>query len=224
MLGNDALDGGVRRVLVADDHPLYRDALREVLSQVCPEAELFEAASQAEVLALVISDSAYDLILLDLKLPGAHGLSCLRETRNRALLTPIVVISAVDDPVIMGDVVMSGATAYLPKSGSRQQLIDAIGVIIRGGTYLPAEAMVALRKSQESGSVSKVASHHGDLTPRQVRVLELIADGLSNKAIAREMAISEITTKAHVSAILKKLGLTNRVQAAIEAHKILKEA
>jgi DNA-binding NarL/FixJ family response regulator len=223
MLATEPLVGEVRRVLIADDHPLYRDALREIVRQAYPEAEFFEAASAEQVLACVTSDSDFDLILLDLKLPGASGLSCLKQARGRASFTPVVVVSAVDDPVTMGEVVMAGATAYLPKSGSRQQFLDALRMIMSGGSYLPAEAMLALRRLQGTPQAALPGSPLSRLTSRQVRVLELLAEGLSNKQIARAVAISEITTKGHVSAILKKLGYSNRVQAAIAARKILSD-
>jgi len=211
----------VKRVLIADDHPLYRDALRAIVPQACPAADIHEACSQSEVLEQVVSDAAFDLIVLDLNLPGAAGFSCLKQVRNVARLTPIVVVSAIDEPSTMGEAVMAGATAYVPKSATRQVLVDAIRIIMDGGTYLPAQAMVALRNAQ-SGAVPTTGSPTRDeLTSRQRRVLKLLAEGLSNKHIARDLDISEITVKAHVSSILKKLGVSNRVQAAIEARRVL---
>lgn len=208
------------RVLIADDHPLYRDALRTVVPQACPSAEIHEACTQAEVLEQVVSDSSFDLIVLDLNLPGAVGYSCLRQTRQIAGLTPIIVVSALDEPATMGEAVMAGATAYVPKSAPRKVLVDAIRIIMDGGTYMPAGAMSALRDAQTALSFPGAVSKE-DLTTRQQRVLRLLAEGFSNKHIARDLDISEITVKAHVSAILKKLGVANRVQAALEARKLL---
>lgn len=201
------------RVLIADDHPLYCDALRAVVPQACPGAEMVVASSQAEALAAILPNRPYDLVLLDLNLPGASGLSCLSALRRLAPATPIVVISAVDDPKIMRDVIMQGASAFVPKSAPGQVLINALKVILAGGTYLPADILDALRETP--------AAEGGELTLRQRRVLELLATGLSNKQIARTLAISEITVKAHVSAIYRKLGVTNRVQAGIEARRLL---
>ena len=212
-----------KRVLIADDHPLYRDALRAIVPQALPNASVTEAGCQSEVVTSVTSDAAFDLIVLDLNLPGATGLSCLRHVRETAPLTPIIVVSANDDPTTMSDVVLAGATGYVPKSSPRQVLIDAIKVIMNGGTYLPAAAVVALRRAQTADAPPSRSSTPNELTSRQMRVLKLLADGLSNKQIARELQISEITVKAHVSLILQKLEVTNRVQAANKARKLLQE-
>ena len=210
-----------KRVLIADDHPLYRDALKAIVPQALPDAQMSEAACQKEALDSVASDSSFDLIVLDLNLPGATGLSCLRHLRETAPLTPIMVVSGNDDPATMRDVVLAGATGYVPKSAPRQVLIDAIRVIMGGGTYLPTAAVLALRQAHSANPPTTRAAASDDLTQRQKRVLELLAQGLSNKHIARQLEISEITVKAHVSLILKKLGVNNRVQAAMEARKLL---
>ncbi len=206
--------GAPPRVLIADDHPLYCDALRAVVPQACPGAEIGVAASQEEVLAAVAGDRTFDLVLLDLNLPGATGLSCLHALKRAAPATPIVVVSAVGDPKVMQDAVMAGASAFIPKSASSQVLINALKVILAGGTYMPTGILEALRNADS-------AAGHGELTLRQRRVLELLATGLSNKHIARELQISEITVKAHVSAIFRKLGVTNRMQAGLEARRLL---
>ena len=210
-----------KRVLIADDHPLYRDALRAIVPQAFPGACVSEAGSQGEVCALVTSDGPFDLIVLDLHLPGAAGLSCLKQVRAGAPLTPIIVVSATDDPHTMSEVVLAGAAGYVPKAAPRQVLIDALRAIMGGGTYLPAAAVVALRRAQGGGQSAARFRPSDELTSRQKRVLKLLAAGLSNKRIARELEISEITVKAHVSLILKKLGVANRVQAAIEARRRL---
>lgn len=219
----NSLEADAKRVLIADDHPLYRDALRAIIPQALPNAQMSEAGCQKEVVDNVTSDSSFDLIVLDLNLPGATGLSCLRHLRETAQLTPIMVVSGNDDPATMRDVVMAGATGYVPKSASRQVLIDAIRVIMGGGTYLPTAAVLALRQAHTPAApLTKVAAPD-DLTSRQKKVLKLLAEGLSNKHIARELQISEITVKAHVSLILKKLGVANRVQAAMEARRLLSD-
>ncbi len=202
------------RVLIADDHPLYCDALRAVVPQACPGALITEAVSQDEVLAAIAAEEHFDLVLLDLNLPGASGSSCLRAVRALTPVTPIVVVSAVDDPRIMQEVVMDGASAFVPKSAPGQVLINALRVILAGGTYMPTGIVSALRSSAP-------APVRSDLTLRQQRVLELLATGLSNKQIARALDISEITVKAHVSAIFRKLGVANRVQAGLEARRRL---
>jgi len=202
------------RVLIADDHPLYCDALRAVVPQACPGADISEANSQEQVLAAVAGGRAFDLVLLDLNLPGATGLSCLTALRRSVPDTPIVVVSAVGDPKIMQDVIMGGASAFIPKSAPGQVLINALRVILAGGTYMPTHVVASLRGAEG-------AAARNELTLRQRRVLELLSTGLSNKRIARALDISEITVKAHVTAIFRKLGVTNRVQAGLEARRLL---
>src|SRR3982074_1740045 len=211
---NTSAGGAPPRVLIADDHPLYCDALRGVVPQACPGADIGEAASQEEVLAAVAAGRGFDLVLLDLNLPGATGLSCLHALRRIAPTTPIVVVSAVGDPKVMQDAIMSGASAFIPKSAPSQVLINALRVIIAGGTYMPTGIVAALRNADSTPG-------HCELTLRQRRGLELLSTGLSNKRIARELDISEITVKAHVSAIFRKLGVTNRTQAGLEARRVL---
>jgi DNA-binding NarL/FixJ family response regulator len=205
---------GAPRVLIADDHPLYCDALRAVVPQACPGAEISEANSQEQVLSAVAGGRAFELVLLDLNLPGAVGLSCLASLRRAVPATPIVVVSAVSDPKIMQDVVMGGASAFIPKSAPGQVLINALRVILAGGTYMPTGIVASLRVAEKTAARS-------ELTLRQRRVLELLSTGLSNKRIARQLDISEITVKAHVTAIFRKLGVTNRVQAGLEARRLL---
>jgi len=203
----------LRRVLIADDHPLYCDALRVVVPQACPNAEITEAATQQAVLDAVAARGPFDLVVLDLNLPGASGLSCLGALRRAAPTTPVVVVSAVDDPKIMQDVILGGANAYVPKSAPRQVLVNALQVILAGGSYMTSEVIAALRDAR--------SERREDLTLRQKRVLELVSSGQSNKGIARTLGISEITVKAHVSAILRKLGVANRVQAGLEGRRLI---
>ncbi|HUY84064.1 MAG TPA: response regulator transcription factor [Steroidobacteraceae bacterium] len=223
MVESAGFESVAKRVLIADDHPLYRDALRAIVPQACPSADLHEAACQDDVLRVVASDASFDLIALDLMLPGATGLSCLRKVRERAPFTPVLIVSASDDPNTMSEVMRAGATGFVPKSAHRQMLIDAIRVVLGGGTYLPLAGMTALRESPPAARADDPASGVGTLTSQQRRVLDHLAQGQSNKQIAGHLQISEITVKAHVSSILRKLGVTNRVQAALEARKVRAE-
>lgn len=211
---NEPPEAQAPRVLIADDHPLYCDALRAVVMQALAGAAIRVAESQEAVLAAVKGRDGFDLILLDLNLPGAVALSCLHALKKLVPRTPIVVVSAVGDPKVMQDTVMAGASAFIPKSAPGQVLIHALKVIIAGGTYMPTGVVAALRNAE-------TAPANYELTLRQRRVLELLATGLSNKRIAREMQISEITVKAHVSAIFRKLGVTNRTEAGLEARRLL---
>ncbi len=209
-----------KRVLIADDHPLYRDALRAVVPRACGAVDVVEAACQDDVTRQVSTDADFDLVILDLALPGASGLSCLSSIRRVAILTPIIVVSGNDDPDMMSEVILAGATGYVPKSAPTDVLMDAIRVVMAGGNYLPAAAVIALRRR-------KAARHAPpevipiQLTARQLQVLQCIAIGMSNKRIARELEISDITVKAHVSMVLRRLRVSNRTEAAIEARRFL---
>ncbi len=212
------------RILIADDHPLYRDALELVVKEVYPSADIVSCASQAEVLDVVQSDDSFDLILLDLKLPDATEFTCLTLVRNRTSVTPIVIVSAVEEATTMREAIEYGATGYLPKSSSRTTMRNALQLVMAGGVFMPAAAVSSswLRRSVRPRAKNR-ATEQSSLTERQQTVLEIMAEGKSNKAIANELSITEITVKAHVSAILRKLGVSNRVQAAMLAKDVLEK-
>lgn len=212
------------RILIADDHPLYRDALELVVKEVYPSADIVSCASQAEVLDVVQSDDSFDLILLDLKLPDATEFTCLTLVRNRTSVTPIVIVSAVEEATTMREAIEYGATGYLPKSSSRTTMRNALQLVMAGGVFMPASAVSSswLRRSVRPRAKNR-ATEPSSLTERQQTVLEIMAEGKSNKAIANELSITEITVKAHVSAILRKLGVSNRVQAAMLAKDVLEK-
>ena len=129
------------RILIADDHPLYRLALEQVVSENYPLASIVGCASQDEVLAVVQGDDSFDLILLDLKLPGATGLTCLSLIRKRTTVTPVVIVSAIEDAATMREAMESGATGYLPKSSSKATMRSALQLVMSGGVFMPASAV-----------------------------------------------------------------------------------
>ena len=205
------------KVLIADDHPLFRDALREVVSRLFAmrgwDLVCLEAAEQAEVFAIAEAEQDLDLILLDLFMPGATGLTELVALRNAVPAVPIIVISLLDDPATVRQAMACGAAGYIPKTSSKELIAAAVQTVLAGGVYVPRELLLDLhsraaasRNSEEEG---------GALTPRQLAVLSLLANGKSNKEIARELAISEMTVKAHVTAVMRKFGVTTRAQAIV---------
>lgn len=213
----------VMRVLIADDHPLYRDALEHVVSDIYPGADITSCASQDEVLAVVEGDDSFDLILLDLKLPGATGFTCLSLVRQRTPVTPVVIVSALEDARTTREAMEFGATGYLAKSSTKSTMHNALQLVMSGGVFMPAAAVSGnwLRRRSSPRQVQDADPGHSSLTERQQTVLGLMADGKSNKEIANDLSITEITVKAHVSAILRKLGVSNRVQAAMLAKDVL---
>lgn len=165
----------------------------------------------------------FDLILLDLNLPGADGFSCLVSIRSKVPSVPVMIVSSTDNEATVRESFSHGAMGYLPKSSSQEVMKNAIRLVMSGSRYIPTEALGELVKMSPAQRDHPKAERTGDpdrkstLTPRQLAVLDLLAEGKANKIIAYELAISEITVKAHVSAILRKLGVSNRLQAVIAA-------
>ena len=205
------------RILVADDHPLYRNAMRNVLADTFEDVEVLECDDIASAEAR-LTDTAIDLVLLDLTMPDVQGLDGIARLRALAPATPVIVCSAQDDPGMVRECFKLGVSGYLPKSSGMDVTRHALQLVRVGGVYVPSEALAeagtAASRSADTRDESDAAGM-GELTPRQRTVISLLERGMSNKAIAREMGIGEITVKAHVSAILRKLGVTNRLQAII---------
>ena len=207
------------RFLIADDHPLFREALENAIRWATPEAEIFEATSIDEALA-VLESTAIELTFLDLTMPGTTGLSGLVRLRKAFPRSPIVVVSCHQDPQIVASVLSLGVSGYIPKSTSKEELAHSIGEVLRGAVYLPScyRAVAAGRRSK--GPAQELLKRLHELTPQQMKVLDMIGRGLQNKQIAYELKIRETTVKVHVSEILRKLNVMNRTKAIIEMSKI----
>lgn len=200
-------------LLIADDHPLFRAALHQALALIVSSAELFEADSLDSLLQLLEQHPDPDLLLLDLKMPGANGFSGLQTLRQRYPLLPIVVISASDDPAIIQQVRQHGALGFIPKSAQLSVLIDAIGQALAGDTIFPADLDTLAPQPDPQARI--LQERLSSLTAQQQRVLEMLSAGLLNKQIAYDLNVSEATVKAHMTAIFRKLGVKNRTQAVI---------
>lgn len=207
------------RFLIVDDHPLFREALENAIRWATPEAEIFEATSIDEALA-VLESTAIELTFLDLTMPGTTGLSGLVRLRKAFPRSPIVVVSCHQDPQIVASVLSLGVSGYIPKSTSKEELAHSIGEVLRGAVYLPScyRAVAAVRRSK--GPAQELLKRLHELTPQQMKVLDMIGRGLQNKQIAYELKIRETTVKVHVSEILRKLNVMNRTKAIIEMSKI----
>lgn len=210
--------GRMSEILIADDHPLYRDALRRALSQAAPGASLFEASTVPELLALVEAHAEAELLLLDLHMPGARGFSALAHLRGQHPGLPVIVVSAHEEASVARRALAHGATGYIPKSSSAETIVDAIRHVRDGEIWLPPAmgASAAPLKDDEAQIAARIA----ELTPQQFRVLAMIAEGLLNKQIAYELGVSEATVKAHMTAIMRKLGCNNRTQVALAASQL----
>lgn len=213
------------KILIADDHPLFREAITNVIESGFPEAETFETEDLESALALAQEHDDLDLVLLDLNMPGMNGLNGLISLRNEAPTIPVVIVSAEDDKQIVLQAITCGAVGFISKSSPRAQMTEALQQILDGNVYLPSDI---IRQSGQDNSRRRRSSEHPQIAPellssltrRQLLVLERMAKGESNKQIAYNLHIAETTVKAHVSAILRKLGVHNRVQAILSASDI----
>lgn len=205
------------RIVIADDHPLFRGALRQALADGQFDIEMAEAGSLEEVVNAIEESADTDLILLDLAMPGVKGFSGLMYLRAQYPGIPVVVISASEDAAVVRRCIEFGASGFIPKSVGAETIRTAIRQVLEGGVWLPAG--LDLTAGEESG-VADLVSRLATLTPQQVRVLMMLSEGLLNKQIAYELSVSEATVKAHVSAILQKLGVESRTQAVIAANRI----
>ncbi len=204
------------RFVIADDHPLFRGALRQALSS-------FEGATIEEVgdfdaaKAIVVANDDIDLLLLDLTMPGSSGLSGLIALRGISANVPVVVVSARDDAETVRRALELGAAGFISKSSGMDQIRHAVTTVLEGGIALPDGLDLGEERDPE---VSDLIHRLQSLTPQQSRVLTMLAEGLLNKQIAYELSVSEATIKAHVSAILQKLGVDSRTQAVIRLARI----
>jgi DNA-binding NarL/FixJ family response regulator len=204
-------------IVIADDHPLFRGALREAVSGLLKHVEIAEAGSFEEVTRLLEPGGEVDLILLDLTMPGVRGFSGLMYLRAQYPGAPIVVVSANDDPAVIRRCMEFGASGFIPKTLGVESMRLAIERVLAGEIWTPPD--VDLERGSDAESV-ELLGRLASLTPQQVRVLMMLSEGLLNKQIAYELGVSEATIKAHVSAILQKLGVESRTQAVITAAKI----
>jgi len=210
-------DPVLHHLLIADDHPLFRGALREAVSRLFSSAEIGEAGTFEEVTELLERGSDVDLVLLDLNMPGVRGFSGLMYLRAQYPSLPIVVVSASDDPAVIRRCMEFGASGFIPKTLGVDAMRQAIARVLQGELWTPPDVDLARPSDAETAAlITRLSS----LTPQQVRVLMMLSGGLLNKQIAYELGVSEATVKAHVSAILQKLGVESRTQAVIAAGRI----
>ncbi|UBO73086.1 response regulator [Aeromonas rivuli] len=203
-------------IVIADDHPLFRGALYQAVHMAVSDAQLLEADSIDSLAHLLKDHPEVDLLLLDLKMPGANGFEGLVHLRGQYPDLPIVVVSASEEASVVQQVLRLGALGFIPKSSSMKQLVTALNAVIAGDTWLPEGISLRPECEYESSLTSKLAS----LTPQQYKVLVMLRDGSLNKQIAWELNVSEATIKAHITAIFRKLDVKNRTQAVIALQQL----
>ncbi len=200
------------RVLIADDHPLFRAAMYQALTDIVG-TDILQAASLDEAIEQLNAHQDVELVFLDLSMPGNEGMSGLLELRSKFPDVMTVIVTAHEDPELVQRALLLGASGFIPKSASVERIADAVETVLEGEQWLPEE--LSFDGSSTDSSVAELSKSLASLTPHQLKVLQMIADGLLNKQIAFELDISESTVKQHVSAILKKMGVINRTKAGI---------
>ena len=208
-------------ILLVDDHPLLRGGMRFLLRSLDAGLEMDEASNCTQALELVAGRS-YDLVLLDLKMPGLNGLDALAALREAAPGMPLVVLSGESDPGVVRAAIEGGAMGFIPKSSTPEVLIKALRLVLAHGVYLPPLVLDAAYAALSSAPVlpRTATTVLPGLTPRQMEVLRCVIRGEPNKVIARELDLSEGTVKAHLSAVFQALGAHSRTEAVYAAAKL----
>lgn len=198
-----------QRIIIADDHPLFRTALSHAVAKVWPDAEIVEASSAGEARCEV--EQGAEALLLDLHMEDSNGLSALMDFRQDHPALPVIIVSASEEPRVYAAANQLGAAAFIPKSASLDEMREALFCVREGDSCFPDS------EDETDDDLVRIAS----LTPAQRRILGQLNEGLLNKQIAYELDISEATVKAHITAIFRKLGVVNRTQAVLLAGKLI---
>ena len=208
------------RVLIVDDHPLYRAALRGAIAAASPDCEFLEAGSMAALFDTLEQTPQVDLLLLDLNLPGAHGFSALSYLRGAHPELPVIVVSAMDSPGTVQQALAFGAQGFVSKAADAASIAASVQTALRGELVAPAGSEHAAAGAMPDGTALDIAQRLSQLTPQQFRVFSMLCSGRLNKQIAFDLQITEATVKAHMTAILRKLGAANRTQAVLLAGRL----
>ena len=206
------------KFIVADDHPLFREALIHAIGNCVQGADILEADSLDSLQRVVESNPDADLLFLDLSMPGVSGFSALAYIRSNHESLPTVIVSAMDDPAVIRRSIQHGASGFIPKSASIGIIEAGIQAVLQGEVWLPDG--INLHDTRLDHDEAGIAASMSSLTPHQFRVLMMLGEGLLNKQIAYQLGVSEATIKAHVTAILRKLDVTNRTQAVLAVQRL----
>ena len=208
------------KVLIADDHALFRDGLSLHLEQIDPQAVIFQAGNFSQAMKIIDDEKKLDLIIIDLDMPDMDWEEALKEIKEKTDGARLVIISASEDSRSIRKSMEYGISGYIPKRSDTKVLTGALKLILDGGTYLPPSVLDNGQAVSGYNGNANVRAKGKTLTNRQAQVLELVAQGMSNKQIAYEIGVSEATVKLHINALLRAVGATNRTQAVITAQKM----
>lgn len=204
--------------VIADDHPLFREALGGALSPLFENLIILEAETTDALIELIENNEGVDLLLLDLSMPGANWFDTLSNVSKKFPNLPVVMVSANDDTDVISQSLTLGAKAYIPKSTPTQTIAEAINLVLNGESWLPDD--IAQKLAESNGDMNDMLGRFKELTPKQLQVLKFVRSGMMNKQIAHEMQVTEATVKAHISAALKKLDINTRTQAVLLLDKL----
>jgi two-component system, NarL family, nitrate/nitrite response regulator NarL len=211
------------KLLVVDDHPLFREGISSALKASGQQFDIIQAAGAREGIELAEGSGDFDAVLLDVALPGMNGFVAIREFRMRCPLLPVIIISALDNASNARRALSAGAAGFIPKSTPTPQLIEALHEVLAGGVYLPATVGPAVPAQIENPAFLQASASEpeaGSLTVRQIEVLSFLCQGKGNREIAADFGLSEKTVKTHLSAIFKVLRVVNRTQAVLAARRM----
>jgi len=202
------------KVLLIDDHELFREGMRYVLAKLDNDTQIFDSNSYEDALPVIQNNPDFDLILLDLSLPGLSDIDALKAIRIEAPSTPVVILSSNNDGKKVQQLLELGAQGYIPKSTNTKILINSLKLVLAGGIYIPSEILAQIKESADQTISEQADSPNTQLTPRQFEVLGKLTHGYSNKEIGLNLGMAEPTVRVHIAAILKALNVTNRTRAA----------
>ncbi len=203
------------KLLIIDDHPLFRDGLASLLRQAAPQTDVTQATSTEDALNLA-DEQIFDAVFMDLMMPGLSGEAAVREFARRHPDLPVIVLSSSENASDVRRVLNAGASGYIPKSATAQTVVSALNLVLSGNVYVPPLLVTATAPAAERGAGGTRSV--SQLTERQVDVLRYLKDGLTNKEISAQLGIAEKTVKVHIAAIFKTLNVVNRTQAAKFLH------
>jgi DNA-binding NarL/FixJ family response regulator len=204
------------RILVIDDHPLFRAGLRALLYELDTQIGVVEAGSLQEVAAIAMAGAEFDLVLLDMGLPDGSGLVALHSVKQAFEAAPVVIMSAATDPRLMREVIDAGASGYIPKTTQPEVTVSALRLVLAHGIYLPLDILM----QNDGGRPAQQPVNLPGLSPKQLAVLQRLLQGKPNKVIARELAIAEGTVKAHLASVYQFLDVSSRSEAMRRAHEL----
>jgi DNA-binding NarL/FixJ family response regulator len=205
----------MHHLLIVDDHPLYRMALRQTLAAALPGSRIDEAGDLGAAHAALDAAPDTDLVLLDLQLPGTHGLLALGELRAAHPGVAVAILSGQDDAATVRRALAMGACGYITKHAGSDELHGGVQALLAGETWMPAALRELLARTPRDGASETLAARLASLSPQQLKVLQRVAEGRLNKQIADELGIQERTVKAHLTVVFEKLGVRNRTQAGV---------